>query len=74
MGVEGVGGAPLRQGDGGRRKQLGRVRCRWGRKERNASISLKLPGEANTNKQHQTAQGGERERKEKGSEARQELI
>lgn len=40
MRVEGDGGAPLRrERGGGRRKQLGRARWRWGRKERRTSVS-----------------------------------
>lgn len=69
MGVEGDGGAPLRHREGGQRKQLGRARWRWGRKERRTSILFKLPGEANTNKQRWAANGrGERERKERKGE------
>lgn len=45
------------QREGGQRKQLGRARWRWGRKERRTSILFKLPGEANTNKQRWTANG-----------------
>lgn len=67
--MEGDGGAPLRRREVGQRKQLGRARWRWGRKERRTGILFKLPGEANTNKQHWTANGGEREgNKRKGEE------
>lgn len=57
MGVEGDGGALLRHTEGGQRKQLGRARWRWGRKERHTSILFQLPGEANTNKRCWTAKG-----------------
>lgn len=73
--MEARGGVLLRQREGGQRKQLGQAEWRWGRKERHASILFELPGEANTNKQHRTAQGGAREGKERRGEVeRQSMI
>lgn len=57
MGVDGDGRAPLRHREGGQRKQLGRERWRWGRKEKRTGILFQLPGETNTNKQCWTANG-----------------